>query len=110
MATKPAKTRAAAGRSKSGLMPGLSVVIPMFNEAKGLARLHERIAEVARFFKVKRGLAMEVVYVDDGSRDDSSRVALGLPAIALDDGLLRVLPQRHGTDGAFAARLRRGAA
>lgn len=27
----------------------------------------------------------------------------------LDNGLLRVLPQRHGTDGAFAARLRRTA-
>jgi 16S rRNA (cytosine967-C5)-methyltransferase len=25
----------------------------------------------------------------------------------LDGGRLRVLPQRHGTDGAFAARLRR---
>jgi 16S rRNA (cytosine967-C5)-methyltransferase len=25
----------------------------------------------------------------------------------LDNGLLRVLPHRHGTDGAFAARLRR---
>jgi 16S rRNA (cytosine967-C5)-methyltransferase len=25
----------------------------------------------------------------------------------LDDGRLRILPQRHGTDGAFAARLRR---
>jgi 16S rRNA (cytosine967-C5)-methyltransferase len=30
-----------------------------------------------------------------------------VPAPALDNGLLRVLPQRHGTDGAFAARLRR---
>jgi 16S rRNA (cytosine967-C5)-methyltransferase len=30
-----------------------------------------------------------------------------VPAAALDKGLLRVLPQRHGTDGAFAARLRR---
>ena len=30
-----------------------------------------------------------------------------VPDSALDDGLLRVLPQRHGTDGAFAARLRR---
>jgi 16S rRNA (cytosine967-C5)-methyltransferase len=25
----------------------------------------------------------------------------------LDNGRLRILPQRHGTDGAFAARLRR---
>lgn len=31
-----------------------------------------------------------------------------VPQTVLDRGLLRVLPQRHGTDGAFAARLRRG--
>ena len=31
-----------------------------------------------------------------------------VPGAVLDDGLLRVLPQAHGTDGAFAARLRRG--
>jgi 16S rRNA (cytosine967-C5)-methyltransferase len=30
-----------------------------------------------------------------------------VPATVLDAGRLRVLPQRHGTDGAFAARLRR---
>ena len=41
--------------------------MPLFNEAKGLAALHERIAEVARCLKVKRGLRTEVVYVDDGS-------------------------------------------
>ena len=32
-----------------------------------------------------------------------------VPASVLDAGRLRVLPQRHGTDGSFAARLRRGA-
>ncbi|HEY4306433.1 MAG TPA: 16S rRNA (cytosine(967)-C(5))-methyltransferase RsmB [Gemmatimonadaceae bacterium] len=32
-----------------------------------------------------------------------------VPTNTLDNGFLRVLPQRHGTDGAFAARLRRGA-
>jgi 16S rRNA (cytosine967-C5)-methyltransferase len=30
-----------------------------------------------------------------------------VPAEVLDEGLLRVLPQKHGTDGAFAARLRK---
>ena len=30
-----------------------------------------------------------------------------VPADVIDDGKLRVLPHRHGTDGAFAARLRR---
>jgi 16S rRNA (cytosine967-C5)-methyltransferase len=29
-----------------------------------------------------------------------------VPESVLDDGLLRVLPQAHGTDGAFAARFR----
>ncbi|MFM8302219.1 MAG: 16S rRNA (cytosine(967)-C(5))-methyltransferase RsmB [Gemmatimonadota bacterium] len=33
-----------------------------------------------------------------------------VPASVLDAGRLRVLPQRHGTDGSFAARLRRGLA
>jgi 16S rRNA (cytosine967-C5)-methyltransferase len=33
-----------------------------------------------------------------------------VPASVLDAGRLRVLPQRHGVDGAFAARLRRAAA
>ena len=33
-----------------------------------------------------------------------------VPATVLDAGRLRVLPQKHGTDGSFAARLRRGAA
>ena len=32
-----------------------------------------------------------------------------VPASVLDNGRLRVLPQAHGTDGAFAARLRRAA-
>jgi 16S rRNA (cytosine967-C5)-methyltransferase len=30
-----------------------------------------------------------------------------VPDTVLDEGLLRVLPQQHGTDGAFAARFRR---
>ena len=33
-----------------------------------------------------------------------------VPEVVLDAGRLRVLPQRHGTDGAFAARLRRAGA
>lgn len=33
-----------------------------------------------------------------------------VPDEVLDEGLLRVLPHKHGTDGSFAARLRRGPA
>jgi 16S rRNA (cytosine967-C5)-methyltransferase len=32
-----------------------------------------------------------------------------VPDVVLDNGCLRVLPHRHGFDGAFAARLRRAA-
>ena len=71
MPAKPTKSSARATRSTSA--PGLSIVVPVYNEAKGLAALHERIAEVARWLKVKRGLATEVIYVDDGSTDSPAR-------------------------------------
>jgi glycosyltransferase involved in cell wall biosynthesis len=100
MAAKSTKTRAATGRST----PGLSIVIPMFNEAKGLPALHERIAEVARFLKTKHGLTMEVVYVDDGSRDNSSLVAQALPALPLDVQVV-TLSRNFGKEAALLAGL-----
>ena len=83
---------------------GLSIVVPVFNEAKGLARLHERIAEVARFLKIKRGLALEVVYVDDGSHDDTSRIANALPAMPLDVQVV-TLSRNFGKEAALLAGL-----
>jgi glycosyltransferase involved in cell wall biosynthesis len=88
-------------------MPGLSIIVPLFNEAKGLAGLHERIAEVARFLKVKRRLAVEVVYVDDGSSDDTSRIAQSLPAIPLDIQVV-TLSRNFGKEAALLAGLEHG--
>src|SRR5476651_444578 len=82
MPENPPKSAAHATRSPSA--PGLSIVVPVFNEAKGLSALHERIAEVARRLKVKRDLRTEVVYVDDGSTDATNRIANALPADPLD--------------------------
>ena len=79
-------------------------MVPVFNEAKGLARLHERIAEVARFLKVKRGLSIEVIYVDDGSRDDTSRIANALPALPLDIQVV-TLSRNFGKEAALLAGL-----
>src|SRR2546421_7551990 len=64
------------GRSEAGL----SIVIPVFNEAAGLPALHQRVAEVARRLKDTRRLPVEVIYVDDGSHDATLSIARELPA------------------------------
>ena len=79
MAVKPTKS---GSRARASSSTPLTIVVPLFNEAKGLPALHERIAEVARYQQTRRGLNVEVVYVDDGSRDDTGDVARSLPAIA----------------------------
>lgn len=102
MATKSTKagTRAQAPSST----PTLSVVIPLFNEAKGLPGLHERIAEVARYLQVKRGLSLEVVYVDDGSSDGTSAIAKSLPTMPLDIQIV-TLSRNFGKEAALLAGL-----
>ena len=97
-----AKTSARAARSRSA--PGLSIVVPVFNEAIGLAALHERIAEVGRYLKVKRDLALEIVYVDDGSSDGTSDVAKSLPAMPLDIQVV-TLSRNFGKEAALLAGL-----
>ena len=74
----------AAARSRGWVDAGLSIVVPLFNEATNLTALHARILEVARALKTGRALATEVVYVDDGSRDGTLAAALKLPADGLD--------------------------
>jgi len=106
MAARPAKsgTRAPRARNATPPSPGLSIVVPVFNEARGLPALHERIAEVARFLQSKYGLAMEVVYVDDGSHDDTSRIAQSLPAMPLDVQVI-TLSRNFGKEAALLAGL-----
>lgn len=52
----------------------ISVVIPVFDEKESLPILNAEIAEVAR----KASLDLEVIYVDDGSRDGSWQVIADL--------------------------------
>src|SRR3954469_19338058 len=83
---------------------GLSIVVPVFNEGAGLAGFHTRLAEVARGLRQQRGLATEVIYVDDGSRDNSLAVAQTLPAEALDVQVLS-LSRNFGKEAALLAGL-----
>src|SRR3954467_10614449 len=68
----------------SAATQGLSIVVPLYNEAAGLAILHERLTGLARSVKARYGLESEVVYVDDGSADTTLSIARTLGADALD--------------------------
>ncbi len=61
----------------------LSIVIPVYNEQDSLNLLHREIAETAR----AAGLDLEVIFVDDGSRDTSWEVIAELA---------RTYPYVHG--------------
>ena len=83
---------------------GLSIVVPVYNEGRGLRAFHDRLCDVARALRQKRGLATEVVYVDDGSRDETLR---RLEAIAARDPRVQVieLARNFGQQAAMSAGL-----
>jgi glycosyltransferase involved in cell wall biosynthesis len=90
---------------------GLSIVVPLYNEASGLALLHQRLIALAKKLRERYQLACEVVYVDDGSADTTPVIARGLAADALDIQLVS-LSRNFGKEAALMAGLdhaRRGA-
>src|ERR1700726_518358 len=90
---------------------GLSIVVPLYNEAAGLAFLHQRLGGLAKTLRQRYGLACEVVYVDDGSADATPDIARGLAADALDVQVVS-LSRNFGKEAALMAGLdhaRRGA-
>lgn len=82
----------------------LSIVVPAYNEAAGLARLHERLSALAAKLKQRFGVSAEIVYVDDGSRDDTLRIAQGLPADQADVQVVS-LSRNFGKEAALMAGL-----
>ena len=97
-----AKSRRTKSAGSTQAAQGLSIVIPLYNEAAGLAWLHERVGQVARALKAKYNLPMEVVYVDDGSKDDTNRLARALPAHPLDVQVV-TLSRNFGKEAALLA-------
>jgi polyisoprenyl-phosphate glycosyltransferase len=90
---------------------GLSIVVPAYNEAAGLAALHQRICDLAKVLRQRYGLGCEVVYVDDGSSDATLAIARALPADTLDVQVVS-LSRNFGKEAALMAGLdhaRRGA-
>ena len=80
------------------MMPELSVVIPIHNEAASLEQLHRELTATLG----AAGLLYEIIVVDDGSTDESFEILARLQAI---DPHLRVIRFRRnfGQTAAFAA-------
>jgi glycosyltransferase involved in cell wall biosynthesis len=83
---------------------GISIIVPVYNEAVGLPRLHADLTALARRLHEARALACEVVYVDDGSADETLAVARTLPAAGLDLQVVS-LSRNFGKEAALLAGL-----
>lgn len=97
-------TRSATSTYLPPVERGLSIVVPIYNEATGLHSLHELITNAALSIKTKYGLRIEVVYVNDGSDDDTQRIAKTLPADAFDIQVI-TLSRNFGKEAALLAGL-----
>lgn len=81
-------------------VPALTVVLPLFNEAPVLAELHRRVTDAC----AATGLPYEVLFVNDGSTDDT---AVRLADLAARDPHVSVvgLSRNFGHPAAFTAGL-----
>jgi glycosyltransferase involved in cell wall biosynthesis len=66
----------------------ISVVVPVFNEAENVELLHQKLDHSLRSL----GVSYEIIYVDDGSRDQSFAL---LDAIAARDAVVKVIRFRR---------------
>ncbi len=76
----------------------LSVVIPAFNEANGIAGIIDRVL-ATRPALASVDAELELIVVDDGSRDGTAEVAAGYPEVRL---------VRHRTNHGYGAALKTG--
>jgi glycosyltransferase involved in cell wall biosynthesis len=100
--TKEVASQGNAARKRA--QAGLSIIVPCYNEADNLPAFHARLCETAEKLRAARGLRVEVVYIDDGSRDNTYAVACDLPAIGLDVQALS-LSRNFGKEAGLMAGL-----
>jgi len=81
-----------------GPRPRLSIVIPLHNEQENVPEIHGRLTGVLS------EISHEIIFVDDGSRDQSANTVLGLQRHDETVKLVR-LSRNFGKEGALAAGL-----
>ncbi len=76
----------------------LSIVIPAYNEEEGIARIVERVLATRPELEAC-GAELELIVVDDGSRDRTAEIATRYPDVCL---------VRHSTNHGYGAALKTG--
>lgn len=79
-------------------MPVLSVVIPAYNEEKGIADIAQRVLAVREGLS-NVGVSLELLVVDDGSRDKTAQLASNIEGVRL---------IRHPKNRGYGAALKTG--
>jgi glycosyltransferase involved in cell wall biosynthesis len=80
-------------------MTVLSVVIPAYNEENGIAEIASRVLSVEPALKQAGVDRLELLVVDDASRDRTAEVAAGIPGVSL---------IRHSKNKGYGAALKTG--
>lgn len=80
-------------------MTTLTVVIPAYNEEKGIAEIAHRVLSVRAALASAGVSELELIVVDDGSRDKTAEVAESIPGVRL---------VRHTTNKGYGAALKTG--
>ncbi len=80
-------------------MASLSVVIPAYNEEDGIAAIIERVLEVRPSLRACGVQELEVIVVDDGSKDRTCEIVAGKPDVRL---------IKHGANRGYGAALKTG--
>jgi glycosyltransferase involved in cell wall biosynthesis len=76
----------------------LSIVVPVYNEEESLDLLHQRLLDVLPGL----GCSYELIFVDDGSRDDSFKVMKRMLEVNPHLRVIR-LRRNYGQTAAFSA-------